>query len=764
MPGGRGLCTVVVLWLSLGASHAATTAAEPAPPALLARSVPADARLYLEFHTLNSFVGTPFDLMMSRMVGGLMTPGRDSGSQPTDTQAAAQPTGWRAWFAETMGLKDSRAADLLFSGPIAFAAEGWSGLGDAVLLAQPKDVPGFEAVMASQRGPFSRKVRRYRLSQDHELACDGRVVVLGRSGASINLYQRTAALLESGGGATLGDDIAEFRERMAGLPAGAQVIFYAGSTARAAEARFILGQWWPADWVRLRSVAIGISVSPVGLMLDVDGRPEPDSATPPSPPLATDALSRLPASVVVAWTQPVDFVEHFRRFQVDDPTGILQVLLADMPGRSVEWQLLDRLGDSAVFVLAGRPMSPSAAQPSDTQTASGVPATTVSGAQSATAPASVPSETTTSAPASTATQPATAAVQASMTQPRPSSATAPATEPGGPPASPAAKQPPAHDPALILPVLAMLVETDDPHAVETALERITVNLQYLVASRSPGDASGVVRRVSEHGGGQIVSVSLRRLFESHTECPFLVNLELSWIIWDRWLIVGTNADVVREIVAARRGNSELLSPELMPHLAAEVSKAGTVGQMLLVGRPRNLADMLDSWIAYVSAHHPQMLQAEWWRDLERRQRSTGVQLGVVPTARVVGSGVEVGQTLYGYPAYGVLLPGDVILRVDGHSLNADDPARTLRQLLSVAGESGKVTLGILRAGREENVTITMPVATDSVQPVQPISLLRQIAGFLRPFPTAGYAVWRPSPEQLKAHLELCFTASTQPAR
>ncbi|MDM8008908.1 MAG: PDZ domain-containing protein [Phycisphaerae bacterium] len=735
----------VASWLSLAIGTTGVMAADAALPALLARSVPADARLYLEFHALNSFVGTPFDLMMTRMAGDLMASGHSLASQPPGTQPATQPAGWRAWFAETMGLKDPRAADLLFSGPIAFAAEGWSGLGDAVLLAEPKDVGAFEAVMAPQREPSSQKVRVYKLSQEHELACDGRVAVLGRAGAAINLYQRTVALWESDAGATLGD-IAEFRERMAGLPAGAQIIFYAGSTARAAEARFILGQWWPADWVQLRAVAIGVGVSPAGLMFDVDGRAEPDPELISVPPLATDALSRLPASVVAAWTQPIDFVERFRRLQVDDPTGIIEVLLADMPGRSVEWQLLDHLGDSAVFVLAGRPMS----------------AGTASNPQPGMVTATAPGATTMPATAPTATGPAVAASQGSVTQPATASS-APSASPEVAPAS-ATGGPSAHDPALILPVLAMLVETDDPHAVEAALERITVNLQYLVASRSPGDASGVVRRIPERGGGQMVSVSLRRLFESHTKCPFLLNLELSWMIWDRWLIIGTSADVVREIVAARRGEGELLPRGLMPHLAAEVGKAGTVGQMLLLGQPHDLAEMLDSWVAYVSAYHPQMLRPEWWRDLERRQRSMGVQLGVVPTAQAVRSGVEVGQTLPGYPAFGVLQPGDLILRVDGHPLSTNEPARTLRHLLSVAGESGKVTLGILRAGREQDVTITMPIARESAQAVQPIALLRQIAGFLRPFPAAGYAVWRPGPERLKAHLELRFTSSTQPPR
>ncbi len=50
-----------------------------------------------------------------------------------------------------------------------------------------------------------------------------------------------------------------------------------------------------------------------------------------------------------------------------------------------------------------------------------------------------------------------------------------------------------------------------------------------------------------------------------------------------------------------------------------------------------------------------------------------------------------------------------------------------------------------------------------MQLIEPIRLLQQSARLPRPFPTAVYAVWRPAPNLLKAHLELSFTTTTQPA-
>ncbi len=730
--GWSHLVYAIILWGSLGAALPCAAAEDGSSPALLARSVPADARLYLEFHTLNSFVGTPLDLVLSRLVGGLLPSKENAASGPTGTQPGEQAIGWRAWFARTMGLADPRAADLLFSGPIAFAAEGWSGLGDAVLLAEPKDAAAFETAMKRHWVAGSDRVRRYRLTQEHELACDGKVVVVGRSGESVNLYQKTAALWENEGGGTL-SGMKEFSERMADLPAGAQVIFYAGTSARTAGTGLFLGQWWPADWARLRSVALGARISLAGLMVDLSGRLEPEAGPARPRELAVEALQRLPASVVVAWTQPVDFVEWFRRFEADDPVGILQWLLADMPGRSIEWQLLGHLGRT-VFVVAEAPM------PSLSAGAASAPAVTTTAAPSTgSAPASRPpgsGPASAAATAPAATRPAVSRVS---------------TRPAGP-----------RD-TLRLPVLAMLIETDDPHAVEAAVERLTTNMYHLVATRSPGDAATLVRRIPESGGGQIVSVPLGSLFASRTQCPFLTTLEVSWIIWDRWLIVGTSSDVVRQLVAARRGEGRLLAPALIPQFEKEIGRPGAAGEMLLVAQPQVLANVLNSWVAYIQAKHPEMLGMEWWRELGRRQRSTGVQLGVVPTARVLPGAVEVRYTLPDYPADGLLKTGDHILAVNGRSLATDTPMQSLREMLALAGESGKVTLKILRDGRTENVTIAMPRPQDATQVVHPITLIRQAVRFLRPFPTAGYAVWRPAPDQLKAHLELRFTISTQPA-
>ncbi len=758
MPGKRRLGLGLSVLCALATALPSALAAEGTGPALLARAVPANTRLYLEFRGFDSLTSTPFNLLIARMMDRLLSSTQPAGdSHPLESQPSTQPAGWRQWFARTVGLANPKAADLLFTGPVAFAAEGWSGIGDAILLAEPRDPKSFEEAMKSQKATESAGIRKYRLNHDHELACDGHTVVIGRVSRNINLYLQAATLLESEGGATLGE-IAEFRERMSGLPRDAQIIFYAGSSARAAESQLFVGQWWPESWSGLRSLALGAAINTTGFTVDVNGRMDPDQKALATPPLAADALMRLPASVVVAWTQPIDFVDSTRRLMVSDAEGLLQSLFADMPGGSIEGQLLRHFVGSAVFVAAAAPMPVPPSQPSSSQAASphvpprppaattSAPTATASATSPATIPASAARPTTSSAAPATSTAPATA----------------PAIAPLGPPPPTPARKAVTPEPGLVLPGLAMLVETDDPHAVEAALDRLTLNLQYLVATRSGGDFASIVRRHPEGAGGQIVSVSLGRLLAASTDCPFLATLEFSWIVWDRWLIVGTNTEVVRRLVSARRGEGPLLPSASLAQHATEVVREGATGQMLLVAQPRLLAGMLDSWVAYVTARHPEMLQPQWWQERQRQQRSMRVQLGVVPTARAVGAAVEVGQILPKYPADGVLEHGDLILGVNGRSLSADAPSTSLRQMLAAASESGQVSLRIRRSGRDQDVTVKMPRPEEGLQSVEPIKLVEQAARFLRPFPTAVYAVWRPAPDLLKAHLELRFTAAARP--
>ncbi len=663
------LMLALLVWWTAGP----TAAESPSEPraGTLAGSVPADARLFLQLRSTH-LLGFPAS---GSAVGRLLKKLVPTTRPAPETQPAGVWVGWQELFTNAVGLDNRKAADLLFAGPLALAADGWSGLGDAILLAEPKDPAALEAELESRRDPASagQQVRRYRLAQDHELACDGRMVAVGRSTNRSGIYPRTIALWESEDGISLGD-LGEFRERMCGLPAGAQLILYAGTNSRASAAGPIMGAWWPEAWPRLRSAAAGVVVTASGITVETNGRLETEGQAAQSSDSLTRSLSRLPASAVVAWTQRIDFVEAFRRLDAAYPEGALRFLHPAPPGEEIEDRLLRHLVGDSIFMI-GR----------------------------------------------------------------------------------AASRPTGAESDLLLPVLALAVETDDPRTVESMMERLAGNfLESLDLESFPDGELPVEYKPLGPSGGGILSIAVGRLLWSQSGCPLFRSLEISWTVADRWLVIGTHAGAVREIVRARRGEVPVLSVDAIPEVMRHASPNAVAGEMLLVARPKAMSEMIDSWIGYVSRHHGEMLQPAWWHRLRQKQRLASVQLGVWPADRVLRGEVEVGQTLPNYPAHGPLKPGDRIQAVDGQALDPEHPLQSLREKLAMRERADGVTLRVLRDGREQDIEIPMPTAGWDTVSVQPLDLLRQAADLLRIFSSATYAVWRPSPEEIKARLEVRF--------
>lgn len=658
--------------LSCGRTWAAEVEGFPT----LARSVPATTRLFLEFRGANPLGGVPGGSAAARLFGHLVT-----STQPVASRPAQAWLGWQAFLADAAGLDNRVAAELLFAGPIALAADDWSGLGDAVLLARPPDAAGLEAALKERLDAASagQRVRRYRLARDHELACDGGIAVVGLSTNPSGLYRRSTSQLEDSESISLGD-ISEFRERMDRLPAGAQLVIYAGSQGRLAAGGALAGTRWPETWPRLHSAALGVVVSPGGIIVEANGRLDLDEPTESTPYAPTHHLMRLPTSVVVSWTQPIDYVEAFRQIESANPEGALHRLQPDTTPEEIEERLLDHLVGDSIVMVASR--------------------------------------------------------------------TAQRSEGGPAPGEP------------LLPAIAISVGTDDPHGVELMLASLTSSfLASFSGDSRPADVELIRHIPLEPGGGRIVAIPAGRLLSWGNRCPFLHSLEISWTVADRWLVIGTDAEIVRAVVQARRGHEPTLPAELVPEVIRPKFTRGVMSEMLLVARPRAISEMIDSWIAYLSRHHPEMLEPQWWRQLQRRRDSRRVQLGILPTDRANEGGVEVGETLANYPAHGRLQIGDQIVAIDGEPLDRDRPLISLREKLAMRKRADGVTLGVIRDGKAEEIEITMETADWDTSDIQPVDLLRQAADLTRLFSSASYAVWRPSRDSINARLELRFASS-----
>jgi hypothetical protein len=246
-----------------------------------------------------------------------------------------------------------------------------------------------------------------------------------------------------------------------------------------------------------------------------------------------------------------------------------------------------------------------------------------------------------------------------------------------------------------------------------------------------------------------------------TRCDLLAALELSWTVADRWLIVATDSQTVRRLVEARRGNHALLPITGLDQVVEHVVLRGGQPRRVLFAQPQAGAAMIATWIEHISAHHPEMLQSQWWERLLQRQRATGKQIGIL--ARANEGAVEVVDTLPEGPARGRLQSGDRVLAVDGVKIDSARPLQSLRDAVAERGQPDKVTFLVRRGDKQHEIELPMPRAGGDGALRSPVELLGRFAGACRLFDSASYVLWQPRPDVVEVRVDLRYAAALRPA-
>jgi hypothetical protein len=339
-------------------------AADPDQVASLAKAVPANARLFMEVREVEEMLLTPVGATTSALLANWMFRAEEAESSEAPDDGAVSPRvnflNWRQQLVRTMGIKDPQAVRLLFNGPVGFAADSWSALGTATLLAEPRRTDKLENMLADRliKTADVSNIRRYRLGHDHELACNGRFVVIGKSTGKTGLYARTVKLWLDTDVEAMGSR-QDFRERIHDLPVNSRLIFYANMeqpvSLKENKPSPRAGGWWPvlgSDWA---TAAVGITVTPESLIIGSSRRLEEYDAQYFSRTLSVDNLRRIPASAVLAWVQNIDYVKQYARLKENsppEPLGFLvEVLTTDISDYRLERDFLEHLSDESVFVI-----------------------------------------------------------------------------------------------------------------------------------------------------------------------------------------------------------------------------------------------------------------------------------------------------------------------------------------------------------------------------------------------------------------------------
>lgn len=311
-----------------------------------------------------------------------------------------------------------------------------------------------------------------------------------------------------------------------------------------------------------------------------------------------------------------------------------------------------------------------------------------------------------------------------------------------------------------VPTLAAVVETDNRDSVETVLEQIADNLLRLVNLQSGSDTKVQIRRQPLNGGGEVVrSIPLESLFPSGLSRELFGSLELSWAVTDRWLVMATHHEMVRQIIQARQGVIELMPGHALQQAMRRERHRRRLPDTVLVAQPGRAGEMFDSWVAYFAQYHPQMFEPQWWQRLRRTYWASRVQLGILPGNAEQGM-VPVARTLANWPAHGRLQVGDRILAVDGRTLDSQDTLRSLRDRLAQRDREDRVILTVLRAGERRDVEIPMETSGFPGDQFQPMSVLEQAAEISRVFAFASYTTWKPEPQRVRTRLDLHFSTKS----
>ncbi|HOW70532.1 MAG TPA: PDZ domain-containing protein [Phycisphaerae bacterium] len=693
--------------LAAGASPASD---DRRPPALLASHVPVDARLFLEIEDTQSLSSIPAGAALSDVLALLVAQVRTSGEATTTAPAF---TGWRRLLSDALGLRDERAAMLLLDGRLAIAAEDWTALDSAVLIAQPRRPEALESQLKT-RIPAAESIpgmRQYRLDLGYEITGDGHVFIVGRQTREGSLHARCLALLSTDRGVALAD-LVEFRERVSEVPPNAQVVLYLGTNQRrSGPATQPTGDWWPILSPPVRSLAMGAVLTDEGVALETTGRLAAGQEFPRHTP-PVEALLFLPPSAIFAWSYPFGYVNEYRRFMAapaQTPQRFyLEVLQWGLPAGRLENDLLRHLVGDTVCVIARIPVYPKGKGT------------------------------------------------------------------GNP---------------LLMPTFAFAVQTDDSDKVDDTLRQMTRNLLRLVNLPPTSDNPVQVeeetlrRGWSIHGNngefevepphaacGTLRSIPLGRLFPPGLYRELFGATELSWIVCDGWLVMGTHRETIRQIVEARRGRSPLMSAQALQQAMRRAQPPRRFPDMVLLAQPGAASEVIDSWLNYIGRNHPEMLEPKWWQQLRRQSEVPQVQLGILPAPGSANGEVEVAEVLPDFPAARLLQVGDRLTAVDGRKLDLDRPLQSLKERLAKREHDDCVRLTVLRDGESRDIDVPMPVQTASAAAAQPLTLLRQLSQLLRGFAFASYTTWQASRDVIQTRLDLKLapalteTATASPAR
>ncbi len=248
--------------------------------------------------------------------------------------------------------------------------------------------------------------------------------------------------------------------------------------------------------------------------------------------------------------------------------------------------------------------------------------------------------------------------------------------------------------------VAMLVRLAAPVVAEQTVRQITALLRSFTSPRASDDAAVnslsyrgvVIRRIP------VSFLSGRRIWPEFL--PIAHSREISWCILDDYLVLTTDRTWLAEMIDLYSGTSEGQTADIMPATTVADWFLGMDLPRLtaIMGGPAGQAEAVEPAATQPKGGDPQIV--------------LGILKTTVKDPQSGRDEISVAAVAPGYPAWGVLMPGDVIVAVDETSLNAGDPDEHLRALIAERAGQDRLTVTVRRQNVLRQVVIDVgPQAT-----------------------------------------------------
>jgi hypothetical protein len=274
---------------------------------------------------------------------------------------------------------------------------------------------------------------------------------------------------------------------------------------------------------------------------------------------------------------------------------------------------------------------------------------------------------------------------------------------------------------------ALIVRTSNPMVTFTAADRICNMLSGFIAlqtlaSGAPGSSGQVLREV--YKGHELHYLDLGEIFPPSRMGKFPGwHVELTWTIVDHYLVAGGSRELARKVIdrALAAKHEKTPVPEPIPQGIEPV-------HWILSFNPSRIAN-------HVMTFEPVVNRI--WRTMAGSSDNTANTKKRVPVVLGIGTRelkasdqksrtVQVAAVFPGYPAWGRLQIGDVILTVNNLPIDPASPQKDLHAKVNTVISQGRLLrMTLLRTGRKIDTVIPLEKRNLVISP-QSMRLLHKI--------------------------------------